>query len=88
VYALDLFRSISAEIDLVITDILMSLVDGGELSRKIKEIKPAVKVIGISGFNDGALVKEAQGIDAFMKKPFDVTSLLSNIRNTLDAGKQ
>jgi DNA-binding NtrC family response regulator len=85
VYAQALFHEMSDEIDLVITDMVMPLVNGAELSRQFKEIKPIVKVIGISGFSDGAIVKGARDIDMFVKKPFDGHVLLTTVRQVLDS---
>lgn len=84
-YALRLFPRISGEIDLVITDIVMPSMNGAELVNVFKDMTPGVKVIGISGFDGGAIVQEARHIDCFLKKPFDEVSLLNCIDRMLNA---
>lgn len=38
-----------SHVDLVITDILMPEVEGNELSAKIRQLKPGLKIIGMTG---------------------------------------
>ncbi len=87
VYAQELFHEMSGEIDLVITDMVMPLLNGAELSRQFKSISRDVKVIGISGFSGGTIVKGARDIDALIKKPFDGAKLLTTVRSVLDGRK-
>jgi PAS domain S-box-containing protein len=82
-HALELFEKISGEVDVVISDIVMPVMNGAELTRRLKKIKPKVKVIAISGFDGGNLVGEAGHIDYFLKKPFDGGSLLSCVHRAL-----
>ena len=84
-YALDLFRTISTEIALVITDIVMPVMNGAELSHILKEIRPDLKVIGISGYEKDAIAKELKQIDFFLKKPFDGAQLCAGVRRVLHA---
>lgn len=86
-YALDTFKQISDNIDLVITDIVMPLVDGRELIKHFKIIKPGLKVVAISGYDALNLVRgrKDKDIDAFVRKPFDSIFLLSIVRRVLDS---
>ena len=84
VYAQELFKEMSEDIDLVITDMVMPLLNGAELTKQFKSIKGKVKVIGISAFTGGTLVKEARLLDALIKKPFDGAKLLTTVRSVLD----
>ncbi|NEU31361.1 response regulator [bacterium LRH843] len=52
------------DIDLVITDIRMPLVDGIELTRKVKEQSPHIKVILLTCYNDFEYVREALELGA------------------------
>ncbi|MBI5198969.1 MAG: PAS domain S-box protein, partial [Nitrospirae bacterium] len=88
IYALDIFKQIHDSIDLVITDIIMPLVNGRELIKHFKMIKPEVKVIGISGYDAGKIGKKDRDIDAFIRKPFESIYLLSTIRRVLDSEVQ
>jgi DNA-binding NtrC family response regulator len=57
------------------------------LSRKFKQLKPNIKVIGITGFSGSSLVNEARDIDVLLKKPFDGALLLTTIQQVLDREK-
>lgn len=82
-FAIELFQRISDEIDIVITDIVMPAMNGSELAGLLKEIKPSVKVIGMSGFDGGTIMHDAADIDYFLKKPFDGVSLLACVQHML-----
>ncbi|HAK59277.1 MAG TPA: hypothetical protein DCO77_02690 [Nitrospiraceae bacterium] len=85
VYAQDLFQQMAGEIDLVITDMVMPLVNGKELVRQFKKIRPEVKMIAMSGIDPGKLSQEGATVDAFLKKPFEGIILLTAVRNVLDS---
>lgn len=85
--AIDLFKANLSRINLVITDIVMPLVEGNDLIRILKGISPEVLIIAISGFSDIA-IRDDSTIDAFVKKPFDQTTLLATIRRILDLRKK
>jgi PAS domain S-box-containing protein len=83
--ALNIFRKISGEISLVVTDIGLPNMDGKELIRQIKNIKPEVKILAISGHMKYIADKDGiREIDGFLKKPFDNPYLLSVVRRILD----
>jgi PAS domain S-box-containing protein len=85
--AVDIFKANLQKINLVITDIVMPLVEGNDLIKILKNINPEIRIIAISGFSNTA-VREESSVDAFVKKPFDQTELLSTIRRILDSGKK
>ena len=84
VYALEVCKEIADSIDLVITDIMMPLVNGRELIKQLKQIKPSMKIIAISGYES---LKDARkgDINAYVKKPFESAYLLSVVRKVLDS---
>ncbi len=84
VYAQEIFKEISAEIDLVITDIVMPLVNGMELIGFFKKTKPSTRIIAISGYEIYNIGKKNKDIDAFIRKPFEGIYLLSVVRRVLD----
>jgi len=71
--------------DLIITDIIMPLMEGEELIRNLREIKPDIKIIVVSGYGNEAVQREKIA-DAFIKKPFESIELLSAVRQLLDTG--
>jgi two-component system, cell cycle sensor histidine kinase and response regulator CckA len=83
--AVDTFRNHSGKIHLVITDIIMPLMEGDELIRNLREIKPDIKIIVVSGYGNEAVQREKIA-DAFIKKPFESIELLSAVRQLLDTG--
>lgn len=74
-------------IDLVILDIKMKGMDGIETLEKIKEIKPDIPVLMISGHGNIQIAVEATKLGAFdfIEKPPDLNRLLISIRNALDS---
>jgi len=85
--AVDMFKANLSKINLVITDIVMPLVEGNDLVKILKNINPEIRILAVSGFSDSA-IRDDGSIDAFVKKPFEQTELLSTIRRILDSGKR
>lgn len=70
--------------DLVITDLIMPEEDGLKVIMKMREIKPSIKVIAISGGGkagpSGYLnLAKALGADATYSKPFSINDLIAKI---------
>jgi CheY-like chemotaxis protein len=85
VHALDIFRKVGEDIDLVITDIVMPLLNGRELLRQIREIKPGIRTIAVSGYDIWNIGRKDKDIDAYIRKPFEGIYLLSIVRRVLDS---
>ncbi len=84
--ALALFRQHLPEIELVVTDLLMPGLNGFEFIRAVRNLKPQVKIIAISGFA-GETGNDAPPpdviADAFLSKPFTAEQLLRLVHDVL-----
>jgi len=74
------------EIGLVILDMVMPTVSGGETYDRLKEINPGIKVILSSGYslNGQASGILERGCNGFIQKPFNVNELSKKIREVLE----
>jgi PAS domain S-box-containing protein len=82
--AIDIFKELQGEIELVVTDNIMPLMEGRELIKHLRAMKPAIKIVAVSGYSDDGMPKDKATIDAFIKKPFEGSQLLSTVRSILD----
>jgi two-component system, cell cycle sensor histidine kinase and response regulator CckA len=76
-----------AEIDLLLTDMVMPKMGGGALAERLKALYPGIRVLFISGYTDSTLIHHGQfdGGTEFMHKPFSPTDLARKVRELLDA---
>ncbi|MCW5691727.1 MAG: response regulator transcription factor FixJ [Pseudolabrys sp.] len=90
------FFAVLPEIDsgCIITDVRMPEITGIDLLKKVKDVKPGLPVIVITGHGDVALAVEAMKIGAidFLEKPFDDDGLIASVKaalsNAADSGKR
>ena len=70
-------------IDIVITDIKMPVMDGLELSKRIHEEMPNVKIIISSGYSDFQYARQAisYGVSEYLVKTVESDDLLAALRN-------
>ena len=87
--AIEIFERDKDAIDLVLFDMIMPGMNGGELFDKLKEIKPDIKAILSSGYSIDGQAQEimTRGCNGFIQKPFDVKGLSRKIRDILE-GKE
>ncbi len=76
--------------DMVITDLIMPDEDGLKVIMKIKEIKPSVKIIAISGGGKAGPgnylnLAKALGADEIFPKPFSINEMIKKIDELLNA---
>ncbi|MFC4809757.1 response regulator transcription factor [Paenibacillus sp. GCM10023250] len=85
-------RIIEVCVDLLITDISMPILTGLELIRRARLIRPQLKVIILSGYNEFDYLKEGMrlGIENYLLKPIRFEELEATLADTvrkLDADK-
>ncbi len=85
--ALELLEQSRAPVDLLITDVKMPIMDGIALAKTVRERRPEVKIIVISGQMDEQ-IRKGNTLDAFLQKPFVPSHLLKSIQEVLDKEQQ
>ncbi len=83
----DLFSGMSDEVDLILTDVSMPVMDGPDMVTAIREIRPGMGVIAMSGLMSTDQVGrfDALGIQGSLSKPFTPEALLTIIDQVLKA---
>ena len=73
-------------IDLLLTDMVLPGMGGGEIAARIHEIQPNAKVLYTSGYTDDVIVRRGlmERGSAFLEKPFTPTILARKVREVLD----
>jgi two-component system cell cycle sensor histidine kinase/response regulator CckA len=84
--AIRLCKASKERIDMIILDMIMPEMGGGEAFDGIKEINPKAKVLLWSGYSPNGQISEIleRGCDGFIQKPFSAKELSQKIRQILD----
>ncbi|MFH2076601.1 MAG: response regulator, partial [Pseudomonadota bacterium] len=84
--ALAVYMEKQKEIDLVILDMIMPGISGGETFDRLREINSGIKVLLSSGYSIEGQAQEilARGCNGFIQKPFQIGKLSGKIREMLD----
>ena len=87
--AIDLYKNSKENIDLVILDMVMPEMGGGEVFDELKKINPQVKVLLSSGYslNGQASRIIKRGCVGFIQKPFTIRDIASQLRKIIDKQK-
>jgi PAS domain S-box-containing protein len=85
--ALELARSFSGEIDLLLSDVVMPDVDGVTLANQLTRQRPTMRVLFMSGYTGADVARHTMLPQhaALLQKPFTRDSLLCALRTALDA---
>ena len=73
-------------IDLVVTDVVMPRVSGGQLAKDLLALRPESRVLFVSGYA-GQTILDHKVVDVennFLQKPFTLRQLVSKVRSVLD----
>ena len=82
--ALEIFKN-RPEITLVILDLTMPHMDGEQCFRELRQMKPDVKVIMSSGYNEQEVTQKfaGKGLAGFIQKPYRLSVLKEVIRSLI-----
>ncbi len=86
--AIEVYKKNLDEIDIVVLDMVMPNMGGGEAYDHIRKINPAIKVLLSSGYSiDGEATEILErGCDGFIQKPFKMKDLSAKVREILGKG--
>jgi len=86
--AIEVYKRNRDDIDIVLLDMVMPNMGGGEAYDRMKEINPDIKVLLSSGYGINGQATEIleRGCDGFIQKPFSVMDLSQKLRQILDRG--
>ncbi len=83
--ALELCESYKGNVDLLFTDVVMPLMNGRELSERIREMRPGVRTLFMSGYTSNAIAHHGvlePGME-FIQKPFSMRELALKVKEAL-----
>jgi CheY-like chemotaxis protein len=75
-----------ADIDLLLTDVVMPELGGAETAARLRAVRPGLKLLYMSGYTDDAVVLHGvlRSEAAFLQKPITPAVLLAKVREVLD----
>jgi PAS domain S-box-containing protein len=87
--ALQVYQENRDKIDMIILDMIMPGMNGGDVFDKLKGINPEIKVLLSSGYsiNGQAAHILEKGCKGFIQKPFDLQKLSQKVREVLEGGR-
>jgi PAS domain S-box-containing protein len=85
--ALAIARGRTGPIHLLLTDVIMPGMNGGQLAAELRAVLPGMRVIYISGYPENALALQGTlpASESFLQKPCTAVALLRTVRKVLDA---
>jgi nitrogen-specific signal transduction histidine kinase/ActR/RegA family two-component response regulator len=86
VEALRVAAAFDGQIHLLITDVVMPRMGGGDLSEKLAAMRPGVRVLFMSGYTDDSIIRHGvrERSSAFIQKPFVLDAFAARVREVLD----
>ncbi len=86
-HALEVAGAHSGVIHLLVSDVVMPRMGGGDLAQRLTGLRPGLRVLFISGYPDDAVVRHGvlEHGTQLLQKPFALSELLRRVREVLDA---
>jgi signal transduction histidine kinase/CheY-like chemotaxis protein len=73
----------AASFDLLVLDFAMPHMNGAEVARSVHAVRPATRILMVSGYWDSAAIDAVMKNARLLRKPFDVPELLAAVRDCL-----
>jgi two-component system cell cycle sensor histidine kinase/response regulator CckA len=85
--ALEIWNERRSSIDILLTDVIMPHMSGGDLAHKLREMNPRLKILFMSGYTDDMIASHGvlAGETQLIQKPFTAEALGRKLRSVLDA---
>ncbi len=76
----------TADVDLLVSDVIMPGSSGPDLYRRLLARKPTLKVLFTSGYTDDMIARQGRvsSETAFLQKPFTPDGLCQKVRKVID----
>jgi CheY-like chemotaxis protein len=84
-HAIELCRVHDGPIDALVTDVVMPSLNGQALADRLAELRPSLRILFTSGYEEGDLSEDTPTGAGFLAKPFTPESLAAKVRELLDA---
>ena len=86
--ALDVFRRAPDNIALVLLDLTMPVMSGEQTLREMQLIRPSIRVLLTSGYNEVEAVQRfaGKGLAGFIQKPYTSVALAEKVKQALTVG--
>jgi signal transduction histidine kinase/heme-degrading monooxygenase HmoA len=85
VLAMEVAHNYRGEISLLLTDVVMPQMGGLQLAGRLRELRPGLKVLYISGYSEPRMEGSLSSGDRIIQKPFSPTAIAGIVREILDA---
>ena len=87
--AVEIFRSLNYEVDLLLTDVVMPEMDGWELAAVIEESAPHIPVLFMSGFvqDEEMIARFLECPELILEKPFSSENLMNRVSSLITAAR-
>ena len=83
-HAVDLAAEYEGTIDLMLTDWVMPGMDGGDAACRVRQQRPAIKVVYMSGYSEEVVKNGLPSHEIFLEKPVRPDVLINSIRSALN----